>query len=359
MADRFENGIFGMIRPEDWLQVGYDVTRPNDPTSELWGDVKTDNIVAYWESIAAEYGVPVMAQFHAFDTEAQKALRAPVDVHNIEKGLIKEKIDQSERLRALVNRGVNRTSELYERVLRDGYNLAEHVFTRAIVAKNEVMYSGKMTIKENNLDVTIDYGVPVGNLAKTLDFGAGASAPLDEQLLALTEEATNAGVPIDTLYTGSADFSKLRKDANIQKAINGVSMVGMLVRDADLRAYLNEEYGINRVILQDGVYSKPYTMGANGRPVTSSQRMFLSGKYAFMHTGGGKVGDGLWGDPPEVSAAKFMDVSGSEVSPYVFISQYAENDPAVTWTKASALFVPVLYNPNALYVATAANTPGT
>lgn len=358
MADRFENNIFGMVAPEDWLQVGYDVERPNDPTSELWGDVRTENIVAYWESMAAEYGVPVIAQYHAFDTEAQKAIRVPVDIHNIEKGLIKEKIDQSERLRALMGRGVTSTSELYNRVLRDGYNLADHVFTRAIVAKNEVMYSGKMTIKENNLDITIDYGVPAANLQKTLDFGAGASAPLDEQLLALKEGAAAAGVPLDTLYCGSADFNKFRKDANLQKAVNGSAMVGMLIRNTDLRAYLNEEMGITRVIIQDGVYSKPYTLGSNGRPVATSNRMFLFGKFAFMHTGGGKIGDGLWGDPPEVSASRFMDVSGSEVSPYVYVSQYAENDPAVTWTKASALFIPVLYNPNALYVATATATPG-
>lgn len=358
MADRFENNIFGMVAPEDWLQVGFDVERPNDPTSELWGDVRTDNLVAYWESMAAEYGVPVIAQYHAFDTEAQKAIRVPIDVHNIEKGLIKEKIDQSERLRALMARGVTNQSELYNRVLRDGYNLADHVFTRAIVAKNEVMYSGKMTIKENNLDITIDYGVPAANLQKTLDFGAGASAPLDEQLLALKEGAAAAGVPLDTLYCGSADFNKFRKDANLQKAVNGSAMVGMLIRNTDLRAYLNEEMGITRVIIQDGVYSKPYTLGANGRPVATSNRMFLSGKFAFMHTGGGKIGDGLWGDPPEVSASRFMDVSGSEVSPYVYVSQYAENDPAVTWTKASALFIPVLYNPNALYVATATATPG-
>ena len=52
-----------------------------------------------------------------------------------------------------------------------------------------------------------------------------------------------------------------------------------------------------------------------------------------------------------------MDVSGSEVSPYVYVSQYAENDPAVTWTKASALFMPALYNPNGLYVAAAQETP--
>ena len=103
---RFEENIFGMIRNQDWLQVGFDVTRPNDPTDQIMGDVKTDNLIAYWESMAAQYGLPVMAQFHAFDVEAQKTIRRPVDVHNIEKGLIKVKIDQSERLRALIGRGV-------------------------------------------------------------------------------------------------------------------------------------------------------------------------------------------------------------------------------------------------------------
>lgn len=356
MNDRFENGIFGMIRPEDWLQVGYDVERPNDPTSQVWGDVKTENIVAYWESQASEYGIPVMAQFHAFDVEAQKSIRTPIDVHNIEKGLIKEKIDQSERLRAVIGRGVTNQSELYRRVLDDGFNLADHVFTRAMVAKNEVLYTGKMTIKENNLDLTIDYGVPAANLNKTLDFGDGATAPVDEQLLALKEDSAQKGAPIDTLYTTSADFNRLRKDANIQKSVNGAAMVGQLVRNADLRAYLSEEFGINRVLLQDGVYSTPLTLGANGRPVVSSKPMFKAGKYSFLHTNGGKIGDGLWGDPPEVSASRFMNVTGSEVSPYVYVSQYAENDPAVTWTKASALFIPVVYNPNALYVATYANT---
>ena len=358
MAERFENNVFGMVAPEDWLQVGYDVERPNDPTSELWGDVRTDNLVAYWESIAAEYGVPVMAQFHAFDTEAQKALRVPIDVHNIEKGLIKEKIDQSERLRALMARGVQNENELYQRVLRDGYNLADHVFTRAIVAKNEVMYSGKVTIKENNLDLTVDYGVPAAQLALTLDFGAGATAPVDEQLMQITSDASDKGKPIDTLYTTSTDFNRFRKNAAIQLAINGTYGSGALVRVADLRQYMQEEFGINRIILQDGVYSKPYTQGANGRPVTTSNKLFPIGKYAFAHTGGGKIGDGLWGDPPEVSAARYMDVAASEVSPYVYISQYAENDPAVTWTKASALFMPVLYNPNALFVASYTSTTG-
>lgn len=357
MDMRFENGIFGLIPKDAWLSVGFDVTRPNDPVDELFGDIKTDNLVAMWESMASEYNIPVMAQFHAFDVESQKTLRYPVDVHNIEKGLIKVKIDQSERLRALMQRGVQRESALVEKVLNDGYNLAEQVFTRTKVAKNELLATGKITIKENNLDLTVDYGVPAGNLTKSIDVGNGATKPLDEQLLELTEAARSAGAPITGIYTGAAVLNALRKNANIQKAINGANMVGQLVRNNDLRAYLNDEFGISRILLNDATYSLPLTMGTNGRPVVSAKRYYPEAKVTFF-SADGKLGDGLWGDPPEVTAGQFSTANTSAVSPYVYVDQYAENDPKVTWTKASALFMPVLYNPNALYVASVTNTPG-
>ena len=134
-------------------------------------------------------------------------------------------------------------------------------------------------------------------------------------------------------------------------------MVGQLVRMNDLRAYLADEFGINRIYTNDATYSLPLEMGSNGRPVITAERYYPAGKISFF-SANGKIGDGLWGDPPEVSAAKFMAVSGSAVSPYVYISQYAETDPAVIWTKASALFMPVLFNPNALYVASVTETVG-
>ena len=70
------------------------------------------------------------------------------------------------------------------------------------------------------------------------------------------------------------------------------------------------------------------------------------------------MGTGLWGDPPEVDAGQFMDVAGSTESPFVYISQWMEKDPAVLWTKASSLFMPVLYNPSSLWIATVTNAAG-
>jgi len=349
MNDRFENGIFGLIAKEDWLQVGNDVTRPNDPVDQILGDVKTDNLIAYWESIAAEYGIPVMAQFHSFDVEAQKTVRVPVDVHNIEKGLVKVKIDQSERLRALMGRGVTNEGSLYQRVLRDGYNLSEQVFTRSKVAKNELLATGKVTIKENGLDLTVDYGVKEGHLNKVLYLNTGNLA---DQLLALKAESADAGKPINGIYTSTIVWNKMKRDASLQKLIRGNLAEGILLTEAELRNYLSGELGITKVLLQDGTYSLPLKMGENGRPVTDVKKYYPTDRITFFYADS-KLGDGLWGDPPEVSAANYgLEVSGSEVSPYVYVSQYTEKDPAVVWTKASALFMPVLYDPDSIWVAT-------
>lgn len=352
----FQNNILGYIPQADWLTVGFDVTRPNDPIDTLFGDERTDNLVAHWQSIAAEYRLPVMAQFHGFDTEAQKAFRIPVDTRSIEKGLIKVKMNQSERLRELTRAGVQGDEAIYEYVMGDGLRLAEQVVTRTKVAKNELLATGKVTIKENGLDLTVDYGVPAANLSKTLDFGAGATATIPEQLQELVDEAAAAGVALTGMVLPRAILTKLRSNSAVQTAINGTYGAGALVRNADMRAYLEEEFGIATVITNDLTYAVPNGF-SSGRPQVTKQRYFPANKVSFFGmNNAGKIGVGLWGDPPELDAAQYMSVGGSGESPFVFISQWAETDPAVLWTKASALFMPVLYAPDSLYVASVIET---
>ena len=357
----FRDNILGFIPEKDWLSVGFDVTRQNDPIDGLFGDEKTDNLVAYWQSIANEYQIPVMAQFHGFDTEAQKTFRVPIDTHNIEKGLIKVKINESERLRELMRSGVQGDENLYEYVMNDGLRLADQVVTRTKVAKNELLATGKVTIKENDLDITVDYGVPAGNLNKQLDVGNGATKSLPDQLQELVDETTAAGITLTGMVLPRAVLTKMRQNAAIQKAVNGATMVGQLVRNTDLKAYLNEEYGIADIITNDLTYNVPGALNATtGIPALTAHRYYPANKVSFFATNAsGRIGAGLWGDPPEVDAARAFDggVAASGASPFVYISQWGEKDPAVLWTKASALFMPVLYNPNALYVASVISTP--
>ena len=346
----WENGIFGKIPQTEWLDVGFNVTRQNDPIDGLFGDTKTDNLVAEWESIANEYQIPVMAQFHAFDTESQKTFRIPIDTHNVEKGLIKVKINQSERMRALTRAGVQNDA-MFDYVINDGIRLADQVFTRSKVAKNELMATGKVTIKENDLNLTVDYGVPKANTAYTLDFSSEAAEDISSQIQAIIDDATSKGVTINGMMTSKASISKLRNNEALQVIIGGASAKGQLIRRAALDAYLEEEFGIDTIITNDLTYGKSATIGADGRPVIATARYFPKDKVTFFaNNPGGKLGTGLWGNPPEVDDFEIR-VGSSGVSPYVYVSQWFEQDPHVLWTKASALFMPVLYNPDSLFIA--------
>ena len=170
----FINGVLGLVSEADLLQTGMTVARPNDPLEGLFTDQQTDNLVATWHTLASEYQISQMAQFHAFDTIAQKSERAPIDEHNIEKGLIKVKRNTSELLRQLMGRGVNVESQLYDYVTDDNAALADQVVTAAKVARAELLATGQVTIKENNLDLTVDYGVPAANTAYTLNLNVAA-----------------------------------------------------------------------------------------------------------------------------------------------------------------------------------------
>ena len=352
---QWEKNIFGMISQDEWLNVGFNVTRQNDPIDGLFGDEKTDNLFAKWQTIASEYQIPVMAQFHGFDTEALTTFRVPVDTHNIEKGLIKVKLNQSERLRELLRSGV-RNDDLYDYVINDGVRLADQVFTRSKVAKNELMATGKVTIKENNLNLTVDYGVPASNLAYTIDFGEGQDVPA--QIQQIVDDAIDKGVVLTGLMTSRQNLTKMRSHASVQIAIGGIYSSGAMVRQSELQAWLNEEYGINTVVTNDLTYGASAAIGSDGRPSVTTKRYYPADKITFFAANpGGRLGVGLWGNPPEVDAARFMQVSQSTADPYVYVSQWAENDPAVLWTKASALYMPVLYNPDSLFIASVTATP--
>ena len=343
---KFENNVMGLVPKEDWLDVGFNVTRPNDPIDVLVGDEKTDNIVAKWNSIASEYQIPMMAQFHGFDTESLTTFRTPVDTHNIEKGLIKVKINQSERMRTLLRSGVQNDA-MYEYVINDGVRLADQVFTRSKVAKNEMLATGKVTIKENNLDLTVDYGVPAAQLAFSIDVAGDIASQLDT----IETYASGVGMTINGMLTSKKVLSQMRKNEYLQKSILGNAAAGTMLKMSQLEGFLTEEFDITRIITNDLTYGASHTIGADGRPVISQKRYFPEDKITFFAANpNGRLGVGLWGDAPEIDDFELQ--LGSGQVPYVIVSQWFEKDPHVLWTKASGLFMPVLYSPNSLFVAT-------
>lgn len=339
--------INGVIPAEEWLNVGFQVSRPNDPLDGLMDDIRTDNLIAKWQSIASEYNVPVMAYFHAFDTEAHKALRIPVDTHNVRKGLIKVKLNQSELVRQYLEHGV-RDEQLRDYVLNDGIRLADQVFTRSKVAKAELLATGKITIEENGLNLTVEYGVPEAHTSFTLDFSP--SADISGQIQNIVDQAAGEGVTINGMLTSRNNIRKLARNTGLQSETGGTE--GAVIPRDRLSAFFDQEFGISRLIADDLCYGEKATVGADGRPAVSKKRYYPEDRVTFFAANpAGLVGSGLWGDPPEAELGGFYPVSASGEAPFVYVTQKMEWDPAILWTKASGLFMPVLYDPNSLWIA--------
>jgi len=358
--------VYGMIAEADLLQTGFYVSRPNDPLEGLFETRQSDNLVAEWYTIASEYQIPQMAQFHAFDTIAQKSERAPIDERNIEKGLIKVKRNTSELLRQLLRRGVSNEEKLYDYVIDDNAQLSDQVVTRAKVARSEALSTGTVTIAENGINETIDYQVPADQKNLVLDVGAGASTGIIEQFDAIVDAATAKGVKLTGMICPRSFVSKLRKNADLQKAISGTLQAGIMLSNSSLAQFLDDEFQISRIITNDLTYSLPWTMPAQSataadateRPVTDVRRYWPKDRVTFFGTVNGMyLGADLWGVPPEIEINGLgATVQGSTVSPYVYVTQWAEKDPAVVWTKASALYMPAIYAPQSLFLANIAET---
>lgn len=341
----------GLIPQEEWLDVGFQVNRPNDPIDQLVGDLRTNNIMAKWQSIAAEYQTSIMAQFHAFDVESQKTIRVPVDTHSIKKALIKVKIDQSELLQEYIDNGVQGSDALKDYVLNDGIRLADQVFTRSKVAKAEMLATGKITIKENNLDLPVDYGVPAAHMAFEIDLSE--SADISSQIQTIIDAADEVGVKLTGFITSRKNITKMRRNTALQKEINGNLGAGVLIAQSAFEAHMGTEYGLTRIVTDDLTYGADAKLGSDGRPVITRKRYFPDNKISFFaENPAGRIGVGLWGDPPETRLSGFYPVNSSGVAPYVYVTQKMEWDPAVLWTKASGLFMPLLYDPNSLWIAT-------
>ena len=350
MADKYEDGIFGLIPEAEWLDVGLNLTPAmvEDPMDAVIGDELTDNIVAKWQTIAEEYQTPTMAEFAGFDTEANTAFRIPIDTHSVEKGLIKQKINQSERMRALTRSGV-RQDALYDYILNDGIRLARDVTMRTKVAKNELLSTGKITINENNLNLTVDYGVPKDHIG--IKFVINDDTDVSEEIQKIIDKAQLDGVSINGMICASQTLSKMKTNKSLQQAINGVNMIGARISNGALETYLSEEFEINRIITSDLTYGVYKGDDSTGRPIIEQKRRFPANVITFFGTSAyvTQLGSGLWGIPPEVDLQNFLDVNQSQ-QPYVYITQWAEHDPSVLWTKASSLFMPALYSPTSLYI---------
>lgn len=245
-------------------------------------------------------------------------------------------------MRQLLNHGV-RESNLIDYVYDDMGRLSDSVKTRTEIAKMEVMSTGKMSIKENNLDFTIDFGV---NKFKELKGWEDPTHDILGDILDMVQMALDKGYVVNSALTSTKMRSYMLKNEGIMKAIKGVNYVGMAITPAEVNNLLLSLYGIS-VVIDDDMYGI-----ADKNNTTRTPKRFLPDNVFTLYssTGNGKIGTGLWGvTPEEEKASAFTAMSQKQ---FITISQWATPDPVAEWTKASGVFIPVIPNPYGIVIGT-------
>lgn len=309
----------------------FDVKRPGI-LDTIFPDIKTQYLKAEYYRLMAGQRLPEVAFVHALDTEAEIGTRPGFEKVLTEKLFIKRKINQSERLRQAIENGVPDNEALKNFVFDDAANLFEGVVARANVMKGQLLSTGAVTIKENHVDMGINYGVPT-TAKVTLTNWATPESDIMGDIKKMVDVAENNGYVVNKALTSLKMINYMRNNTAMQTAVLGAANKRLLTKQ-ELANLLMQEYGITI----DRCDEKFRFRKADGSLKTG--RYFKEDVFTLYEAdANGSFGTGLWGVTPE--ELEYRQFIQEENRSFVTLSMWATQDPVAVWTKASGMFVPV------------------
>jgi hypothetical protein len=281
-----------------------------------------------------------MAEVHAYNTESKIYSRVPFSEKEVKKFLIKAKIELDEEYAELAE-SLKDNSEVKKLVFNDAGRMSDMVRTRTLVMKGELLSTGKVTVKENNLDITFDQKVPVDNF---FNFTWGANADIFANLKAIKDKANSKGYQLTRVVTSSAIISKMQMDEKVRGAIFGVNSARIPTL-TEINTIVNQMFGFT-IVAFDDMYQYEKADGTKATARYIPENAFICFGGAVTET----IGKGIYGVTPTERNKRLNKNQSKNI--YIINSVWDKEDPVSTWTKAEGLFVPVLADPDNLFVAT-------
>lgn len=306
----------------------------------LFPEVKHDTLD--FSHLVGASNLPVIASVHAFDTEAEIGSREAAK-QALEAAYVKRKMQITEKdLIALqFPRTEGERKYLMGMVFNDIDKLVAGVKARVELMRMEALTTGKVTLDENGLNMTIDYHVPVEH-QETLtgtDLWTNDTADiigdLERWADALDEKPTRA-------LTSKKILSLILRNEKIIGYLYGKGS-GRIPTRKDLNAFLLQ-HELPQIAVYDAKFRRQLP---NGKYVT--ERYF--GENKFVMFGDGTLGETLYGPTPEESRMIREGADVSNVDKVIAMVYEEGKDPITTWTKAAATAIPSFPEANNVFQA--------
>lgn len=312
-----------------------------DVDMEYLGDVlfpnaQYDSVQFAWERVASKDALPLMAPVSALDAEAPISARPDSKRVTAEALFIKHKLNLTETQAKLKNHGAGKES-IKSAIFDDITNLYRGVAAREEAMKMELLADGHITIKENDIDMVVDYEYPTANVFIT-DL-SNPNTDVFELFEKVKAQIEANGKKLSYVLCSSRTLSLLKKNVGLKEAWRNSSIV-ITPTDSAFRSFLEATFEVDFV-----AYDKNYrVLKKDG--TKELHRFYPEDRMTFVcGEAGASLGVGAIAPTPEDemldNAYKLNDTT---------VTLWNENDPAAQWTKVSSSFLPIPADVDSFYI---------
>lgn len=290
-------------------------------------------------------GLTEAATYRAFDTESPIAARPGVTRVSGELPPISRKIRLGEYDRLRSARDAD--GRIREAILDDAARMTRAVAARLELARGEALATGRLVLAENGVIATVDFGRAAGHTvtAATPWSTIASSKPILDLISWIQTYVDENGEPPGAIVTSTQVMSYLLQSAEIRGLLAANGVTPSIASATGLNTAL-QAYGIPPVVVYD---ARVKVGGVSQRVIPANRVLLLPAPVDPNSVDGTDLGAVLLGTTAESLELAYGLAPGEQ--PGVVAGAYRTEDPVAVWTKAAAIGLPVLANPNLSFSA--------
>lgn len=245
------------------------------------------------------------------------------------------------------------TQRVSDAIYNDLENLAAYAYNRIELAWGDVLTDGILTISENNVSQTVDYGLAGAHNVTpgTLWSNTSTATPLTNLIAWADQYVATNGVMHGKYLTSLEVLRLLMRNTELINAIKGSTTGATMVTLPEINGLL-ASYGLPGFELPGAgnvggsVYNS--SLDVDG----STQRVFPVNKLAFLPTDMSTLGFTAWGIPTTAMELSSQNVQTNVAPGLVGIIVRESNPPYTKHTYVDGVALPVIADPRKMLIAT-------
>lgn len=291
---------------------------------------------------AGQLGLARAAVFRTYNAESPIGNREGLKRLIGELPPISEKIllDEYTRLRL---RRLQNADVMVQSIYNDALIVARSIAARMEMARGEVLVNGSLTFAENGVVASVNFGRDSGFSVTPANLWSASNATPVSDLLSWLQTYIQTGAQVGSMVTSRRVLAVLMRSTDFRQTYSTLAGEPSVVSQAAINAVL-EAFGLPPITLYDAQVS---VAGTPTRIIPDNKVLLLPAPGSVDDT---SLGQTVWGIPAEAMDPGFGLAEGQQGG--IVGGAYSDNDPPSLWTKASAIGMPILANPDLAMVAT-------